>query len=283
MLRAPEGGVEGKGPSVGKAVQHPLAPGQPGHRQAVVFLVQEKAGLLPVFHIHPVAHTIFADFGDGALRQGLSLQREPALVLLQALQGADGHIVALKEACDLLPVLLQHPDQEGEEHPLDALHPHGQGLGHQQRAKAVHRQPGEAVGLPKDHPAAGKILRPHDGLPVIPGVLEPPFPKGGVEPVVGVAGHQAQPDLALPAEKARAQIFPLFADGIGQRAVFQPLRCAEDLGGIDPGVAALHPARALFRDGESRIFPVRFHRMTFLFLIFLHFTTVFSPGQEKGS
>ena len=34
---------------VGEAVQHRFAPGQPGHRLAVVLLVQEEAGFLAVF------------------------------------------------------------------------------------------------------------------------------------------------------------------------------------------------------------------------------------------
>ena len=100
---------------MGKAIQHPPALCQPGHGQAVVFLIQEKAGLLTVFHVHGVENTVFADLRDRAFRRVLAGQREPSLVLFQALQGADGHVVALKQAVHGLAVLLQHLHQQEEQ------------------------------------------------------------------------------------------------------------------------------------------------------------------------
>ena len=115
---------------MGEAVQHPAAFGKPGHRQAVIFLVQEKAGFLPVFHVHAVNDAVFADFRDCAVRGRLPGKREPALVLLHALQGTDGHVVSLVYAPDLLPVLPEHLNQQRKQHGLDFFHAHGQGLGH---------------------------------------------------------------------------------------------------------------------------------------------------------
>ena len=187
MLRAAQSGVEGKAARVGKAVQHPLAPGQLGHLAAVVLLVQEEAGLLAVFKVHPVAHAILADFRPGLLGGLEPLQGEPALVLLQTLPGAEGHVVALKDALDVLAVLAQHVHQDGEEDRLELLHAIGQGLGDQHRAEAVHGQAGELVGLAEDHPAAAQVVGAHYRLAVGPGVFHPAAPKVFVKAVVGVA------------------------------------------------------------------------------------------------
>ena len=50
---------------MGKAVQYPGILAQPLDGQAVVFLVQEEAGLLTVLHIHLIAHAVFHDLHLG--------------------------------------------------------------------------------------------------------------------------------------------------------------------------------------------------------------------------
>ena len=114
---------------MGKAVQHPLSLRQPGHCQPVVLLVQEKTGLLAVFHVHPVINSVFTDFGDG-IRSFLS-QRKPALVLFQTFQRSDRHIVSLIDAANLLAIGPENLHKQRKYHGLDTLHAHGQGLGHQ--------------------------------------------------------------------------------------------------------------------------------------------------------
>ena len=90
--------------------------------KAVELLVEEKARLLPVFNVHAVVDTVFADLGDRALRRLLIREGEPALALRQPLFFAQGHIVALEKAVDLFAVLLQNLDNKGEEHVLDLFH-----------------------------------------------------------------------------------------------------------------------------------------------------------------
>ena len=94
---------------MGKAVKHSLAPRQPRHSLTVVFLVKEKAGFLPVFHVHGIIDPVFADLRDGALGM---LGAPPALILLHPFQRADRHIVALENAGDLLPVRTQLVKQQ---------------------------------------------------------------------------------------------------------------------------------------------------------------------------
>ena len=102
------GSVHGKAAGVGKAVQHGKAVGQGCHCAAVIFLVQEKAGFLAVFKIHMVVNAVFADLSLTAGGVGLAGQLKPALILGQALFVAQGHIVALVNAANRLPIGAQH-------------------------------------------------------------------------------------------------------------------------------------------------------------------------------
>ena len=50
---------------MGEAVQHLFAFADPLHGKAVVFLVQEESGLLTIYHIDHIVHTIFRDLYIG--------------------------------------------------------------------------------------------------------------------------------------------------------------------------------------------------------------------------
>ena len=50
---------------MGEAVQHLFAFADPLHGKAVVFLVQEESGLLTVYHIDHIVHTILHDLYIG--------------------------------------------------------------------------------------------------------------------------------------------------------------------------------------------------------------------------
>ena len=182
----------------------------------------------------------------------------PALELGQPLQRADGGVIAFKHAVYHLPVGAQRLNEQGENNVLYPLHADGQRLRDEDIGKPVHRQAGEAVGLAEDKAAAGHI-RPHDGLSVIPGVFYAPRPEGRVERVVRVARNKADANLAVPAEKARAEVLSLLADGIDERAVFRVLRAGNDLRLIYPRVALLDPAGAFRSDGHARILALYFH------------------------
>ena len=99
---------------MGEAVQHGLAPCQTAHRPAVVLLIKEKAGLLPVLYIHQIFDAIFGNFHDGGLRRLLTGQGEPALVLRQTLLVPQGHVVPLEHAPDGLAVLPENIHQCGQ-------------------------------------------------------------------------------------------------------------------------------------------------------------------------
>ena len=261
MLRAAQSGVEGKAARVGKAVQHPLAPGQLGHLPAVVLLVQEEAGLLAVFKVYPVAYAVLADLGPGLLGMLEPLQGEPALVLLQALTLAQRHIVALENALDILSVLAQHIHQNGEENGFQLFHAVGQGLGHQHRTEAVYRQAGKLVGLAEDDPAAAEILRPHHRLAVGPGVFHTAAPEVLVKAVVGVAAEKPYPDLAVLAQKAGAQVAAFGADHVHRPAVGGGgIGLVGELFCVHPGVAGQNSPLSLGSDGIDGIGAALFHK-----------------------
>lgn len=118
-----------------------------GYRFPVELLVQEKAGLLAVFHIHVIGDAVFRDGGSGGavpLPSG-----EKALVLLQPLPLPQGNIVALVDSPDILPILPQNLAKQGEQPAFALLHAQGKGLGHQDIAKAVHGQSGKLSASPK--------------------------------------------------------------------------------------------------------------------------------------
>ena len=131
---------------------------------------------------------------------------------------------------------------------MDVLHAQAQHLHHQHRAEPVHCQPREAVRFSKDDPAAVQVLRGHDGLAVVPGVLHPALPKGIVKPVVGVAGEEPAADEGVAVIKARAEIGPLVADDIRQAAVLYRAGKLRHLRGIYPWVPRRQGALSLLRN-----------------------------------
>ena len=101
---------------MGEAVQHPLAGAEALHCQPVVFLVQEKAGLLSILYIHHVLDPVFHDL---YLRvKGVS---DKALVPLHAFLEADLGVAALVDAPDGDAVLRQHFFQLFQDHRLPAV------------------------------------------------------------------------------------------------------------------------------------------------------------------
>ena len=256
------GSVQGKAAGMGKAVQHGMPGGKACHSPAVILLVKEKAGLLPVFKVHMVVYAVFTDLGLGGFRVALAGQGEPALVLFQPLLGTQGFIVAFVDAVNGLSVRPQHLSQKREEHRLQLFHAYAQGLGDQNIVEPVYRQAGELVCLAKNEAAGGKVGRLQHRFAVGPCVLHPAAPEGSVKGVVGVAGNKAYPDLALQREKAGAEIGALGADHIHQRAVFR-----RGAGGfqnvvlVHPGVPAHQKPFGVLVDFIYRISAFAFHKM----------------------
>ena len=265
VLCAAFSGVERERARVREAVEHALAVREVRDGEAIELLVEEKARLLPVFDIHTVENAVLANFSDGALGRFFAGEGKPTLVLRQALLFAKHDIVALKKAVDRLAVLLQHLDNEGEEHVLDLFHAERERLRDEKIFKPVDRQAGEGVRLAEDQAAAAG-LPVHDRLAVVPGVAYAPPPEIFIKAVVRVARDNAHAELTESAQKARAEIFALFRHHVDERTVFALalVRLAGDVGVVHPGVAALEPARALGGDGQDRIVACSFHRSKFL-------------------
>ena len=247
---------------MGKTVQHGVPGGKACYRPTIIFLVKEKAGLLPVFKVHMVVHAVFTDFGLGGFRVALAGQGEPALVLFQPLLGAQGFVVALVDAVNGLSVRPQHLSQQGEEHRLQLFHAHAQGLGDQNIVEPVHRQAGELVCLAKNEAAGGKVGGLQHRFAVSPCVLHPAAPEGSIKGIVGIAGNEPHPDLAFQREKTGAEIGALGADHIHQRAVFR-----RGAGGfqnvvlVHPGMPAHQKTLGVLVDFIYRISAFAFHKM----------------------
>ena len=249
---------------MGEAVQHRPATGQLGHRLPVVLLIQKEAGFLPVFKVHGVADAVFLNIHRCKVRSLFTAHGMPSFALFHALQSPDGHIVALIYTHHVLSVGAQHLQQQGEQLLLDEFHAQTQHLRHQHTLEPVHRQAGEAVGLSEDHPAAAAILRPHDGLAIVPCVLDAPPPEGPVEPVVGVPGQHPYPDAGAAVEKAAAQPAAPAAHhvhqvAVGGLSVGHGAAESRDLPLVDPGVSAHQSGLPLGGDGDLRIGTLGFH------------------------
>ena len=97
---------------MGKAVEHTAAGSQARDGLAVVFLVEEEAGLLAVFDVDLVENTVFTDFRKAGAEKARRLriaavfggQRIPAFVLGKPFKLADGDVVALVNPPDFLAV-----------------------------------------------------------------------------------------------------------------------------------------------------------------------------------
>ena len=216
-----------------------MSGGEACHGPAVVLLVEEETGLLAVLEIDVVVDAVLADLGLGGGGVRLTRQLEPALVLPEALLGAQSLVVPLVDAVDGLAVGPQHLGEEGEEEGLELLHPHAESLGDEDVVEAVHGQARELVGLTKDDPAGREVVRLKDGLTVGPRILHPTPPEAGVEGIVGVAGDETNADLALEGDEAGAEVGTLGAHHVGEGAVLRlALGEGEDVVLVHPRVSA---------------------------------------------
>ena len=255
---------------MGEAIQHMLAGTDPGHGQPVVLLVQEKAGLLSVHHVHMVAQAVFGDDGHQVgLRQGAAGNGRDALAFGHALQFPDLHIVALVDALHVLAHFPQDLQEQGEQQLFALFDAQAEHLGHQHILEPVHGKARKAVGLAKDQAAGFEIVAGHDGLAVLDGVPHPPFEEGLVELVVGVPGNQAHPDLGVVVIETRTDVLALFfADHIHQVPVFHWPGHVQHFVRKHPGVAAPGHPLPFSGDGDFRKFP--------------HFVLLSIQGQPAG-
>lgn len=132
----------------------------------------------------------------------------------------------------------------------------------------VHRQAGQAVRLPEDYPAGGKVLGLQDGLSVLPGIAEAAEPEALVKRIVGVPGEEADPDEGGKAEEPGPQPGPLLVQHVHHGAVGGVRGAGEDLPGVDPGVAVLDGFAALFGDGKNGVGAYLIHEISLPFMRF---------------
>ena len=99
------GAVEGEGPGVGAAVQHPAAGGQGRRGPAIILLVQEKAGLLAVDIVDIIADAVFHQLQMPVQVRGQAGEGVEALFLGQALLVPQGGLVALVDGADFNAVI----------------------------------------------------------------------------------------------------------------------------------------------------------------------------------
>ena len=116
------GGIEGKGPGMGKAVEDVLSGGNLGDGQAVVFLIQEEARLLAVFDVDIIADAIFFDSRDDTARFRKEVGFIPAFILFHAVQFADFDVVSFIDAADGDTHGLQFIDQSLEDDGFHLVH-----------------------------------------------------------------------------------------------------------------------------------------------------------------
>ena len=214
---------------MGEAVQHPAAAGQGLDGQPVVLLIQEKAGLLPLGHVHLIADAVLHN-----LHHRIEGVGQEALHPLHALLEAHLGVASLVDAPDGDAVLLQKIHQQRQNGGFQPVDAQGQGLHHQHVGKLVHHQAGEEIGLPEDHPAGGGV---HRVLAVLPGGQKIPVDDGP-----GVPGQDAHRDGGGPVKEAHPQgvaVVVLDADDAAVGGFAQNL-C--NLVVVNPGAAGLEGA-----------------------------------------
>lgn len=177
---------------MGKAVQDFFPAAELRDRFAVVFLVEEKTGFLPVFKVHAVFDSVFKNRCFCGFRLRQSGDRIKAFVLLHAFQFADRNIVSLVNAVDGLPVFRKDFVKQRKENRLQLFHSKGKRLCYQNVVETIHRKPGKLIRFTENYAAAGQIV-PHNRFAVVPGVPQAALEKGFVENIVRVSGKQANP------------------------------------------------------------------------------------------
>ena len=120
---------------------------------------------------------------------------------------------------------------------LPLFHAKAEGLGHQKILETVHRQSRQLIRFAENQTAGRKILLPHNGLAVFPGIPQPALEKSIIKPVIRIAAEQADADFRMMIKKAGTQIAPLLIAYIHDLPVCGTRLRLEDVIVIDPGVA----------------------------------------------
>ena len=194
MCRTGQCCVQCERAGVGEAVQHFGAPADAVDGAPVLLLIQEKAGLLTVFHIHDIYHAVFGDLNFCVKRLG-----EESFCARHAFFFAHFGVAALIDAADLHAVFCQNLNQAGENEALQTVDAQRQRFDDQNIFIFVHGQTREEIRLPEDQPAGGQI---HDPSAVVHGLTDFPFYKGGRHRLRFLPGENPDPDGGRGVDKA---------------------------------------------------------------------------------
>ena len=262
-LRASGRAVERKCAGVRKAVEHAPPMGQPPRRGAVIFLVEEIAGLLAVYVVHVEIDAVFADLrvaGGIYIQSGCGIR---PLAAGHALLFADERFVALINARNVHAERRKLLAQQRIEHRAPLLDAEREHLAHEHIAIAVHRPAGEAVRFAENETAGGEVFA-HDLLPVGERIPDAAAEKRLVHFVVRVAREDAHADERAAVIKPRALPAALFGIYVHDLPVRAGVLLREHLPGEHPGMPAAQSARGLFRDGNAC--KRSFHRLSSCFV-----------------
>ena len=254
--------VQREGAGMREAVEHRAACRQLRCGEAVVFLIEEEAGLLAVHEIDAVGDAVLADLGLRHRRRGIEAVAEvEAAALLHALQRADVHIVALIDGAHRHAHFGEHAHEGGKDHVLAFFDAERQRLRHQHIAEAIDGQAGKLIRLAEDQAAAEKILRRmQHGAAVFRRPADAALPEGGVECVIGVGGEHAHADPGGFVIEAGTEIASAAGINIAQPAVFGLGGEGFDIGFVHPDVPRAHTRLGAVVDGGSGIDSFR-HKM----------------------
>ena len=118
-------GIQGKTADMGAGVEHRLPFSQRPQGAAVVFLIEEEAGLLSLLDIDPIADAVFCDFKFCGFREGFA-EIKPSPSLFQAFFFPQLRFIALIDAFDGDAVLRKFIDQCAVDDLLLSFHAEGE-------------------------------------------------------------------------------------------------------------------------------------------------------------
>ena len=211
---------------MGETVQHFFAFAEALHSQTVVFLVQEEAGLLPVFHIHQIAHAVFQNLYFRVKRlSDKSFQTFHSFLL------PDFGVAPFIDPADTDPVLGQYALQDLQDGEFQPVNSQSERFHHQHIRKFIHHQTRQKIRFAENEPAAAGITH---RFPVVPRVSHPAFQKCFINEMFFLAGHKAHPDLRVYIDKTVSHKIPVKIVNSHQITIFKSTQDAFDLVVIDP-------------------------------------------------
>src|SRR5262245_25797099 len=175
---------------VGEAIEHLASRGELAHAMAVLALVEEEAGLLPLFHVDAEVEAVFHD----RAARGVAVAPREAHASWQGLEFAHLGVRAFEDRLGGGELRERVQDQVAP-----ALDAGGEELRHQHVGIAVDDQAGQAVGLTVHQAQRVGMAPRRQRLAQGESTLDPAAEKGRIHLLRRVEGPHARPDLRLGA------------------------------------------------------------------------------------